>query len=117
MKTARRKLPAVRKGLTHLVEIDSPTGKVDLYITVNTFEDGKPAEVFAKVGQDEVPMLDQWCRAVSILLQDGPNTTELVRWFGYAKYEPAGYTDNAEIRTAHSLTDYIVRWIDRNFVA
>ena len=108
----RTKLPQTRESITHKVVIG---GSVDIYIIVGLYKDGTPGEVFAKINSEVTPMLDQWCRAVSILLQNGHTTKDLVRWFGFAKYGPSGFTDNPEIRNAHSPTDYIVRWMDKQF--
>ena len=113
--TARRKLPPTRQSITHKVEIETASGPREYYIIVGLYADGKPGEVFAKEGRNDTPMLDQFCRALSILLQDGHDTTDLVRKFGYARYEPAGYTDCKLVKQAYSITDYIVRWMDRYF--
>ena len=107
----RKKLPATRNSITHKVEISTESGVKDFYIIVGLYANGKPGELFAKEGQSDAPMLDQWCRAVSIMLQDGHDTEDLVKKFGYAKYEPSGLTDCKLVRTAFSITDYIVRWL------
>jgi ribonucleoside-diphosphate reductase alpha chain len=107
----RVKLPKTRKSVTHKVII----GISEFYIIVGLYENGKPGEVFAKEKNNDTPILDQWCRAVSIMLQDGHTTAELVKWFGHARYQPSGMTDNPKIHSAHSITDYVVRWMDINF--
>lgn len=107
----RIKLPKTRQSVTHKVKI----GDHEFYIIVGLYPEGRPGEIFVKQGHNETPVLDQWCRAVSIMLQDGHSTAELVNWFGHTKYEPRGFTDNPEINNAHSITDYIVRWMDLKF--
>jgi ribonucleoside-diphosphate reductase alpha chain len=69
-------------------------------------------EVFINEGKAHNAMFDQWSRAVSLLLQYGMTTRELVSKFAWTKFEPCGMTDNQDIRTAHSVPDYICRWID-----
>lgn len=111
----RQKLGATRPSVTHKFTIHSEKGPVDFYMIVGLYDDGRPGELFIKEGLTEEPFADQWARAASILLQVGFTTTDLVHWFGYAKFEPAGYTDNDKIKTAHSVVDYVVRFLDMEF--
>ncbi len=89
---------------------------LDIYITVNFYEGTQdPGEVFAEIGNSEVPWLDQWCRAISVLLQRGETLEKLVEFFGYTKFEPCGMTNYATIRTAHSLVDLVVRYMANKY--
>jgi ribonucleoside-diphosphate reductase alpha chain len=103
----RVRMPKTRSSVTHKVKI----GNASYYIRVGLI-DGNPMEVFINEGKADNAMLDQWARAVSLLLQYGLTTRELVSKFGWTKFDPRGMTDNPDIRTAHSVPDYVVRWID-----
>jgi ribonucleoside-diphosphate reductase alpha chain len=103
----RIRMPKTRSSVTHKVKI----GNAGYYIRVGLI-DGKPMEVFVNEGKADNAMLDQWARAVSLLMQYGLTTKELVSKFGWTKFDPAGITDNNELRICHSVPDYIVRWID-----
>lgn len=117
---SRQKLPPTRKGRTVKVEVyaGQPHGTLDVYITVNAYpHNDKPAEVFVKLGAHDFPWLDQWCRAVSVLLQRGESLEKLVDLFGYTRFEPCGRTDymvagdNGKPRplACTSLVDLVVR--------
>jgi ribonucleoside-diphosphate reductase alpha chain len=108
----RTRMPKTRPSFTHKFKIDG----IGYYIRVGLI-DGRPMEVFINEGQADNPMLDQWARAVSLLLQYGSTTAELVKWFAWTKFPPRGYTDNPEIRSACSVPDYVVRWIDHRWGA
>jgi hypothetical protein len=90
----RKKLPVTRRGETTKIEVHTAAGPLDIYITVNCYEGTRlPGEVFVKIGNSEVPWLDQWCRAVSVLLQRGETVERLVELFGYTRFDPAGPTN------------------------
>jgi ribonucleoside-diphosphate reductase alpha chain len=103
----RVRMPKTRSSVTHKVKI----GNASYYIRVGLIDE-KPMEVFINEGKADNAMLDQWARAVSLLLQYGLTTRELVSKFAWTKFDPRGMTDNPDIRTAHSVPDYVARWID-----
>jgi ribonucleoside-diphosphate reductase alpha chain len=39
-----------------------------------------------------------------------------VRKFAYMRFEPHGQTDNPEIPKAHSIPDYVARWLASRFL-
>jgi ribonucleoside-diphosphate reductase alpha chain len=53
---------------------------------------------------------------VSIALQHGVPLESLVRKFAYMRFEPRGATDRPEIRQAHSIPDYVARWLASRFL-
>ena len=112
---ARVRQEPTRYGYTHKVKIFSHPKPVSLYITGNTYQDGRPSEIFCKVQKQEWVWLDQWAMAISMLLQRGCTVDELVRNFAWSKFEPAGLTDNPAIHRADSLTDYVIRWLELTF--
>lgn len=110
----RKRLPATRQSVTHKFTITSEKGPVSFYLIVGLYDNGNPGEIFIKEDVTEEPFADQWARAASLLLQVGFTTADLVHWFGYSRFEPSGYTDNADIRQAMSVADYVVRYLNLN---
>mgnify|MGYP001617676028 FL=1 len=107
----RKKLPITRRGETTKIEVYA-AAPLDIYITVNCYEGTRtPGEVFAKIGNAEVAWLDQWCRAVSVLLQRGETIEKLVELFGYTRFEPAGATSCPAVKICTSLVDLVVRYM------
>jgi len=111
----RRKMPETRHSLTHKFDIAGHEG----YLTVGLYDDGKPGELFitmAKEGSTIGGLMDAFGTAVSMGLQYGGPLRVLVNKFIHSRFEPAGYTQNEDIRFAKSLVDYIFRWLGLNFV-
>jgi ribonucleoside-diphosphate reductase alpha chain len=82
------------------------------YATVGEFEDGRPGEVFLKVakqGSTLAGIMDAFAIAVSLGLQYGVPLRAFVEKFTFMRFEPAGMTDDPDIRFATSLVDYIFR--------
>ena len=82
------------------------------YVTVGEYEDGRPGEVFMKVskqGSTLSGVMDAFAIAVSLGLQHGVPLSTFVRKYTNMRFEPAGITDDAELRLASSLVDYIFR--------
>ena len=116
----RRRLPTTRKAYTHRVVI---AGKYKVYIRLGLYplacpwgyDPGlQPGEVFIdmeEAGSSLHGLADSWSIAISLLLQASYTAEELCGKFAYQKFPPAGMTDNPEIRTAHSIPDYVARWI------
>ncbi len=114
-KPARHRMPDTRMSLTHRFEIAGHEG----YITVGLFEDGMPGELFvtmAKEGSTIGGLMDTVGTLTSIALQYGVPLESLVKKFAYQRFEPSGFTKNADIRNATSITDYIFRWLGCQFI-
>jgi ribonucleoside-diphosphate reductase alpha chain len=110
----RQRLPDTRWSLTHKFSVDGQEG----YIIVGLFDDGRPGEVFikmAKQGSTISGLTDTVGVLTSIALQHGVPIDLLARKFEYMRFEPSGWTSNDEIRQAHSVTDYIFRWLGLQF--
>jgi ribonucleoside-diphosphate reductase alpha chain len=113
---ARRKLPDERHAITHKFSIAGHEG----YITVGMYEDGKPGEIFlvmAKEGSTISGLMDAFATSISMALQYGVPLEALVEKFAHVRYEPSGFTKNAEIPLAKSITDYIFRWLASKFLS
>jgi ribonucleoside-diphosphate reductase alpha chain len=114
-KPVRRKLPAVRKALTHKFSIGGHEG----YITVGMYADGQPGEIFlvmAKEGSAISGLMDSFATAISLALQYGVPLKVLIDKFSHVRFEPSGHTGNPEVPFAKSIVDYIFRWLASKFL-
>jgi len=110
----RHKLPDERLAITHKFSIAGHEG----YLTVGCYPDGRPGEIFivmAKEGSTISGLMDSFALAVSVALQHGTPLKTLVEKFSYTRFEPQGFTGNPQIRNAHSVMDYIFRWLNLKF--
>ncbi len=114
-KPVRRRLPDTRHSITHKFSIEGHEG----YITVGTYEDGSPGEIFitmAKEGSTISGMMDAFATSISLTLQYGVPLKDLVNKFGHMRFEPAGMTQNRDIPVAQSVVDYVFRWLGSQFL-
>jgi ribonucleoside-diphosphate reductase alpha chain len=82
------------------------------YVTVGEYDDGRPGEVFMQVskqGSTLAGIMDAFAVAVSLGLQHGVPLATFVKKYTNMRFEPAGMTDDRELRIASSLVDYIFR--------
>jgi ribonucleoside-diphosphate reductase alpha chain len=111
----RRKLPDERQSLTHKFSIAGHEG----YITVGLYEDGTPGEVFiamAKEGSTISGLMDTLATSISYGLQYGVPLKFFVDKFSHVRFEPSGWTNNAQVPYAKSIIDYIFRWLGNRFL-
>jgi ribonucleoside-diphosphate reductase alpha chain len=114
-KPLRRRLPDTRTAVTHKFDIAGHEG----YLTVGLFDDGQPGELFitmAKEGSTIGGLMDSIGTLTSLAWQYGVPLDALVRKFAHQRFEPSGFTKNAEIRNASSITDYVFRWMALQFI-
>jgi ribonucleoside-diphosphate reductase alpha chain len=114
-KPVRRRLPDTRRSVTHKFSIEGHEG----YITVGTYEDGSPGEIFvtmAKEGSTISGMMDAFATSISLTLQYGVPLKDLVNKFSHMRFEPAGRTQSREIPVAQSVVDYVFRWLGSQFL-
>jgi ribonucleoside-diphosphate reductase alpha chain len=81
-------------------------------MTSGAYADGALGEVFLKLGKQGSTLagvMDAFSIAVSIGLQYGVPLETFVEKFTNLRFEPAGMTDDADIRMAQSMMDYIFR--------
>jgi ribonucleoside-diphosphate reductase alpha chain len=81
-------------------------------MTAGAYEDGALGEVFLKLGKQGSTLagvMDAFSIAVSIGLQYGVPLETFVEKFTNLRFEPAGMTDDKDIRMAQSMMDYIFR--------
>jgi ribonucleoside-diphosphate reductase alpha chain len=111
----RRKLPDERRSLTHKFAVAGHEG----YIHVGLYETGEPGEIFvrmAKEGSTISGLMDSFATAISLSLQHGVSLRLLCDKFSRTRFEPSGFTGNAEIPRASSIMDYIFRWLEAKFL-
>ena len=111
----RERLPHTRRSLTHKFDIQGHEG----YINVGFYPDGRPGELFitmAKEGSTIGGLMDVLGTAISIGLQYGVPLEVFVNKFAHSRFEPAGFTKNADIPIAKSIADYIFRWLGMEFI-
>ena len=104
----RERLPRRRASTTFAFRVADCEG----YVTVGEYEDGRPGEVFMKVskqGSTLAGIMDAFAIAVSLGLQHGVPLATYVKKYTNMRFEPAGMTDDPELRIAQSLVDYIFR--------
>jgi ribonucleoside-diphosphate reductase alpha chain len=104
----RERLPRRRKSNTFAFRIADCEG----YVTVGEYEDGRPGEVFMKVskqGSTLAGIMDAFSISVSLGLQHGVPLRTFVQKYTNMRFEPAGMTDDPDLRIASSLVDYIFR--------
>ena len=104
----RKRLPKSRPAQTTSFAVGGAEG----YMTTGAYADGALAEVFLKLGKQGSTLagvMDAFSIAVSIGLQYGVPLETFVEKFANQRFEPAGMTDDADIRMAQSIMDYIFR--------
>ncbi|MEY3279684.1 MAG: hypothetical protein RIR63_876, partial [Actinomycetota bacterium] len=87
-------------------------GGAEGYMTSGAYADGALGEVFLKLGKQGSTLagvMDAFSIAVSIGLQYGVPLETFVEKFTNLRFEPAGMTDDQDIRMAQSMMDYIFR--------
>lgn len=112
----RRRLPRVRSSKTYKFQIADLEG----YFTVGEYEDGTPGELFlsvSKQGSTLAGLLDSFAISVSHGLQYGVPLKSYVKTLRGTSFAPSGITDDADIRTASSITDYIVRRLALDYLS
>ncbi|QQS65084.1 vitamin B12-dependent ribonucleotide reductase [Candidatus Saccharibacteria bacterium] len=112
----RRLLPKVRKSRTYRFEIADLEG----YFTVGEYEDGTPGELFVNVskqGSTLSGLMDSFAVSVSQGLQYGVPLKRYVKSFRGTSFAPSGITDDPELRTASSITDYMFRRIAKDYMS
>mgnify|MGYP000662177942 CR=1 FL=1 len=104
----RKRLPKSRPATTTSFSVGGAEG----YMTAGAYADGALGEVFLKLGKQGSTLagvMDAFSIAVSIGLQYGVPLETFVEKFTNLRFEPAGMTDDQDIRMAQSMMDYIFR--------
>ena len=105
---ARERLPRSRRSRTFEFRVADCKG----WVTVGEYDDGRPGEIFVKVskqGSTLAGIMDAFAISLSHGLQYGVPLRGFVDAFVGMRFEPAGITDDPDIRIATSLIDYLFR--------
>ncbi|MFE3652596.1 vitamin B12-dependent ribonucleotide reductase [Streptomyces sp. NPDC059152] len=111
----RKRLPKGRPGITTSFTVGGAEG----YMTANSYPDDGLGEVFLKMskqGSTLAGMMDAFSIAVSVGLQYGVPLETYVSKFVNMRFEPAGMTDDPDVRMAQSIVDYIFRRLALDFL-
>ena len=104
----RVRLPKSRRGQTTSFTVGGAEG----YMTASVYDNGRLGEVFLKLGKQGSTLagvMDAFSIAISIALQYGVPLETYVQKFTNLAFEPAGMTDDPDLRIAKSVMDYIFR--------
>jgi ribonucleoside-diphosphate reductase alpha chain len=115
VRALRRHLADERRAITHHFSLAGQEG----YLTVGLYDDGSPGEIFirmAKQGSTISGLMDSFAAVVSLALQHGVPLQLLCAKFSHTRFEPSGWSGNAEIGYATSLMDYLFRWLELKFL-
>ena len=107
-KPIRRRLPKSRAAITTSFSVGGAEG----YMTSGAHENGELGEIFLKLGKQGSTLagvMDAFSIATSIGLQYGVPLETFVQKFTNLKFEPAGLTDDSDVRMAQSIMDYVFR--------
>jgi ribonucleoside-diphosphate reductase alpha chain len=104
----RKRLPKSRSSRTTSFTVGGAEG----YMISGAHEDGELGEIFLKLGKQGSTLagvMDAFSIAVSIGLQYGVPLETYVSKFTNLRFEPAGLTDDPDVRMSQSIMDYIFR--------
>ena len=104
----RRRLPKKRPSETTSFSVGGAEG----YITAGSYPDDGLGEVFLKLGKQGSTLagvMDAFSIGISLALQHGVPLETYISKFTNMRFDPAGMTDDPDIRMAQSVVDYIFR--------
>ncbi len=104
----RQRMPRTRRGRTFEFRVADCKG----FATIGEYDDGQPGEIFltvSKQGSTMAGVMDAFAKSVSYGLQYGVPLRAFVEAFTNMRFEPAGMTDDPDIRFASSIMDYLFR--------
>jgi ribonucleoside-diphosphate reductase alpha chain len=111
----RRRLPEDRTEVGRKFRV----GEYEGYIHVGVFDDGTPGDIFVDIAKDGTTLaglMNSLMIAVSMGLQYGVPPEVYVSKLSHLRFEPSGPTNDADIRNAKSIVDYIFRWFGKKFL-
>lgn len=112
----KRELPRRRNSHTYEFKIADLKG----FFTVGEYDDKTPGELFvtvSKQGSTLSGLMDSFARSVSHGLKYGVPLKSYVKTLMSTSFAPSGITDDAEIKIASSITDYIFRRLALDYLS
>ncbi len=111
----RKRLPKKRPSET----VSFSVGGAEGYLTASSYPDDGLGEMFLKMskqGSTLAGVMDAFSIAISVGLQYGVPLETYVSKFTNMRFEPAGMTEDPDIRMASSVVDYIFRRLALDFL-
>jgi ribonucleoside-diphosphate reductase alpha chain len=111
----RKRLPKKRPSET----VSFTVGGAEGYLTAGSYPDDGLGEIFVKMskqGSTLAGVMDAFSMAISIALQYGVPLETYVSKFVNMRFEPAGMTDDPDVRMATSVVDYLFRRIALDYL-
>ncbi|HVE27814.1 MAG TPA: vitamin B12-dependent ribonucleotide reductase, partial [Sporichthya sp.] len=112
----RKRLPKTRDSKT----VSFSVGGAEGYMTAAAYPDGGLGEIFLKMskqGSTLAGMMDAFSIAISIGLQYGVPLETFVQKFTNMRFDPAGMTDDPDVRMSASIMDYIFRRLALDYMS
>ncbi|GAA3802350.1 vitamin B12-dependent ribonucleotide reductase [Nocardioides panacisoli] len=112
----RKRLPKSRTSRTTSFTVGGAEG----YMISGAHDDGELGEIFLKLGKQGSTLagvMDAFSIAVSIGLQYGVPLETYVSKFTNLRFEPAGLTDDPDVRMSQSIMDYIFRRLALDYMS
>ena len=104
----RKRLPKKRPGET----VSFTVGGAEGYLIAGSYPDDGLGEIFVKLGKQGSTLagvMDAFSMSISVGLQYGIPLEFYVAKFSNLRFEPAGMTDDPDVRIATSVLDYLFR--------
>jgi ribonucleoside-diphosphate reductase alpha chain len=104
----RKRLPKKRPSQT----VSFTVGGAEGYLTAGSYPDDGLGEIFVKLGKQGSTLagvMDAFSMSISVGLQYGIPLEFYVQKFANLRFEPAGMTDDPDLRIATSVLDYLFR--------
>jgi ribonucleoside-diphosphate reductase alpha chain len=115
-KPIRQKLPRSRRSRTFEFRVADSKG----FATIGEYDNGQPGEIFltvSKQGSTMAGIMDAFAKSISYGLQYGVPLRSYVEAFVNSKFEPAGMTDDPDLRFASSIMDYLFRRLALDYMS
>ena len=103
------------KSVTHHFSVGAYEG----YVIV-ALEHARPIYIdirMAKAGGPLRGLLDALATTMSVGLEHGVPLSKFTARLALARFEPSGYSSNKDIGYAHSIVDYVARWLRERYLA
>lgn len=111
----RKSLPARRNGFTQKASVGGQT----IFVRTGEYTDGTLGEIFIdihKEGASFRSLMNCFAIAISVGLQYGVPLSEYVDKFVFTRFEPSGYVDHPNIKSATSMVDYIFKLLGMEYL-
>jgi ribonucleoside-diphosphate reductase alpha chain len=109
----RKRLPKKRPSQT----VSFTVGGAEGYLHAGSYPDDGLGEILGKQGSTLAGVMDAFSMAISVGLQYGIPLEFYVSKFMNLRFEPAGMTDDPDVRIATSVLDYLFRRLALDYLS